>query len=66
MPKEAWCAVSTLAQSRDQCARPWDLAFIIRRAWGMATIAHRFERRVDLTKRGLGNGGVLAALRDAR
>ena len=49
---------SPLAQTRDDSARPEDLPFVIGRIWRITGITQRFERRVDLAERGLGQCGV--------
>jgi hypothetical protein len=46
------------AQPRDEGACSGELLFIKRCVWRMASIAHRFERGIDLAERGLGHGGV--------
>jgi hypothetical protein len=49
-------------QLRDEGACPGELSFKICRHWRMATITHRFKRRVDLAERSLRHSGVPASL----
>src|SRR6516162_3073029 len=56
----SWRGTSPSAQPRDDSACRGKQLFVMRRVWGMAAIAHRFKRRIDLAECGLGHSGVLA------
>src|SRR5262245_54044210 len=54
--------VSPPAQPSDEGACPGKLLFVKRRAWRIATIAHCFDRLIDLAERSRRHGGVLPPL----
>src|SRR5262245_5577453 len=53
---------TSLAQPRDEGACPGELLFVKRHAWRIATIAHCFDRLIDLAERNRRHGGVLPPL----
>src|SRR5215510_9026727 len=58
----SWQGTSPPAQPRDEGACPGELLFVKRRAWRIATIAHCFDRLIDLAERSRRHGGVLPPL----
>src|SRR5215813_9320879 len=58
----SWQGTSPPAQPCDEGACPGELLFVKRRAWRIATIAHCFDRLIDLAERSRRHGGVLPPL----
>src|SRR5262245_30546006 len=54
----SWRGTSLPAQPRDDGACFWKLSLESRRKLRIATVAHRFKRRIDLAECGFGHAGV--------